>query len=73
MVTALCSEQSDFMEAVEDPGWRLLPNGTQFFRFHTRFRRKVPVSDIGTPQQGWLLPKGKYWIRHWEAIFYGIP
>ena len=26
------------------------PNGTQFFRFHTRFQRKAPTSEVGAPQ-----------------------
>ena len=31
---------------------RAPPNGIQFFRLHTRFRRKAPVWEVGAPPTG---------------------
>ena len=36
--------------------WRIrgaspAPNRTQFFRFHIRFNRETPASEVGTPQR----------------------
>ena len=36
-----------------DPGGAPTPNGTQFLRFCTCFRRKLAASDIGATQRGW--------------------